>query len=216
MENSVRDLWSIMHFRAARLSRQRARTSANAMNFPLSAAPATPPPTSREANASPAASARCCYAVRKQDVATELPDRIEQTAFCDLTPAQAEVYRGLLEQSRLKLDNARREKNKGAGRMLVLTALLRLRQACCDLRLLGELGMLEKFGMRNAECGMADAEETEDARPANSGSASSPDSAFRIPHSAFSAKLDPARRTHRQRSATAATASSSSASSSPC
>ena len=74
---------------------------------------------------------------RKKDVATELPDRIEQTAFCDLTPAQSEVYRGLLEQSRLKLDTARRDKNQGAGRMLVLTALLRLRQACCDLRLLG-------------------------------------------------------------------------------
>ena len=73
----------------------------------------------------------------KKDVAKDLPARIEQTAFCDLTQAQAEVYRGLLEQSRLKLDTARRDKNKGAGRMLVLTALLRLRQACCDLRLLG-------------------------------------------------------------------------------
>ena len=46
----------------------------------------------------------------------------------------------MLEQSRLKLDNARRDKKPGAGRMLVLTALLRLRQACCDLRLLGMPG----------------------------------------------------------------------------
>lgn len=134
MENSVRDLWSIMHFALPGYLGNR-QDFRERYELPLSrpgdpAAEAVRDRLTRRLR--PVLLRR-----RKKDVATELPDRIEQTAFCDLTPAQAEVYRGLLEQSRLKLDHARRDKNKGAGRMLVLTALLRLRQACCDLRLLG-------------------------------------------------------------------------------
>ena len=134
MENSVRDLWSIMHFALPGYLGQR-RDFRERYELPLSR-PGDP--------GADAARERLTRRLRpvllrrlKKDVAKDLPARIEQTAFCDLTPAQTEVYRQLLEQSRLKLDTARRDKNKGAGRMLVLTALLRLRQACCDLRLLG-------------------------------------------------------------------------------
>ena len=134
MENSVRDLWSIMRFALPGYlgTRQDFRER---YEQPI-ARPGDP--------AAEIARDRLGRRLRpvllrrrKKDVATELPDRIEQTAFCDLTAAQAQVYAQLLEQSRLKLDTARRDKNAGAGRMLVLTALLRLRQACCDLRLLG-------------------------------------------------------------------------------
>ena len=134
MENSVRDLWSIMHFALPGYLGNR-QDFRERYELPLSR------PGDPAADGVRERLTRRLRPVllrrRKKDVATELPDRIEQTSFCDLTPAQTEVYRGLLEQSRLKLDNARRDKNKGAGRMLVLTALLRLRQACCDLRLLG-------------------------------------------------------------------------------
>ncbi len=134
MENSVRDLWSIMRFALPGYlgSRQDFRER---YEQPL-ARPGDP----AAGNVRERLSRRLRPVLlrrRKKDVATELPDRIEQTAFCDLTAAQAQVYAQLLEQSRLKLDTARRDKNQGAGRMLVLTALLRLRQACCDLRLLG-------------------------------------------------------------------------------
>ena len=132
MENSVRDLWSIMHFALPGYlgSRQDFRER---YEQPLGRGDADPAVRDRlTRRLRPVLLRR-----RKKDVAAELPARIEQTAFCDLTPAQADVYRRLLEQSRLKLDTARRDKNQGAGRMLVLTALLRLRQACCDLRLLG-------------------------------------------------------------------------------
>ena len=132
MENRVRDLWSILHFALPGYlgSRQDFR---DRYEQPLARADADPGVRERlTRRLRPVLLRR-----RKKEVAAELPERIEQTSFCDLTPAQAEVYRGLLEQSRLKLDTARRDKNQGAGRMLVLTALLRLRQACCDLRLLG-------------------------------------------------------------------------------
>lgn len=134
VENSVRDLWSIMHFALPGYlgSRQDFRER---YELPLGR-PGDP--------AAAVVRDRLSRRLRpvllrrlKRDVARELPARIEQTAFCDLTAAQAQVYAQLLEQSRRKLDDARAEKNAGRGKMLVLTALLRLRQVCCDLRLLG-------------------------------------------------------------------------------
>ena len=175
MENSVRDLWSIMHFALPGYLGQR-RDFRERYELPLSR-PGDP--------AGVAARERLTRRLRpvllrrlKKDVAKDLPARIEQTAFCDLTPAQTEVYRQLLEQSRLKLDTARRDKNQGAGRMLVLTALLRLRQACCDLRLLG----IEPDALaRSADL---DDDESDDAP-----SASAPSSFNLQPSSFHSAKL---------------------------
>ncbi len=131
MENSVRDLWSVMHFAMPGYlgSREDFRER---YELPLSRGGEEETRNRLSRRLRPVLLRRL-----KRDVAAELPERIEQTAFCDLTPAQADVYAQLLAQSRLKLDTARREKNAGQGRMLVLTALLRLRQACCDLRLLG-------------------------------------------------------------------------------
>ncbi|MEO7933298.1 MAG: SNF2-related protein [Chthoniobacterales bacterium] len=73
----------------------------------------------------------------KKDVAKDLPERLEQVAWVDLSDSQKSVYRELLEQGRRKIEEASNEKNVGKSRMAALTALLRLRQACCDLRLLG-------------------------------------------------------------------------------
>lgn len=69
----------------------------------------------------------------KSEVAKDLPGKIEQVVFCDLKPKQREVYAKLLQESRTSLVEAQ----GGRKRMLALTALLRLRQTCCDLRLLG-------------------------------------------------------------------------------
>ncbi len=76
----------------------------------------------------------------KRDVAPELPARIEQVVWCDLTEAQAAVYRQILEATRREVlvsPGPSRQPNQPPNRMLVLAALLRLRQACCDLRLMG-------------------------------------------------------------------------------
>ena len=88
MENSVRDLWSIMHFALPGYlgSRQDFRER---YEQPLSRGDADPAIRDRlTRRLRPVLLRR-----RKKDVATELPDRIEQTAFCDLTPAQMQVYR---------------------------------------------------------------------------------------------------------------------------
>ncbi|MCX6970913.1 MAG: SNF2-related protein [Verrucomicrobia bacterium] len=72
---------------------------------------------------------------KKSDLLPELPDKIEQIVEVELTPAQKAVYTQLQIAARAEVDAMK--ESGGAARMRVLTALLRLRQACCDLRLLG-------------------------------------------------------------------------------
>jgi SNF2 family DNA or RNA helicase len=74
----------------------------------------------------------------KKQVVKELPDKIEQTTFCDLSPEQEEFYQKLRQESRRKLEALSGAKDQGRARIAMLTALLRLRQVCCDLRLVGQ------------------------------------------------------------------------------
>ena len=73
---------------------------------------------------------------RKQEILSELPDKIEQVIEVELSPEQKSAYTQLQLAARAQLDQLRNQAS-GIARMRVLTALLRLRQACCDLRLLG-------------------------------------------------------------------------------
>ena len=73
---------------------------------------------------------------RKQEILAELPDKIEQVIEIELSPEQKTAYTQLQQAARAQIDELR-DQSSGAARMRVLTALLRLRQACCDLRLLG-------------------------------------------------------------------------------
>jgi len=74
----------------------------------------------------------------KQQVASELPAKTEITHHINLTSAQRDRY----ETLRLAMDKKVRDaiQRVGAARshIVVLEALLRLRQVCCDLRLLSE------------------------------------------------------------------------------
>jgi SNF2 family DNA or RNA helicase len=73
----------------------------------------------------------------KEEVAPELPSKIFIDEFCDLSTEQQSVYRDLLVEGRKKVEATRDSGNQGAARIQILTALLRLRQVCCDLSLLG-------------------------------------------------------------------------------
>lgn len=74
----------------------------------------------------------------KQQVASELPAKTEITQYIDLTSAQRDRY----ETLRLAMDKKVRDEIQRVGvarsHIVVLEALLRLRQVCCDLRLLSE------------------------------------------------------------------------------
>ena len=72
----------------------------------------------------------------KQEVAKELPAKLEQVSYCELTADQRGVYQQVIEASRREVLSAVGAQGLAKSRMVILTALLRLRQVCCDLRLL--------------------------------------------------------------------------------
>ena len=126
IENSVKDLWSIMHFVMPGYLGGR-REFAERFEKPL-AKGAVPELQRRLARRlKPVVKRRL-----KQEVAKDLPEKIEQVRYCDLSARQRKVYEAILCESRSMILDA----EGGRKRMLALTALLRLRQACCDLRLL--------------------------------------------------------------------------------
>ncbi|HWX21419.1 MAG TPA: SNF2-related protein [Candidatus Binatia bacterium] len=148
LENSVLDLWSIFDFLmpgylgTAQDFRER---------YEL--------PITKEKNAE--AQTRLARRLRpfmlrrlKKEVASDLPAKLEQVSFCELTPDQRSVYQQVIEASRKEVLEAVGAQGVARSRMVVLTALLRLRQACCDLRLLklddvnpaNASGKLDMFG----------------------------------------------------------------------
>lgn len=74
----------------------------------------------------------------KSEVAKDLPAKLEQIAFCELSDEQKQVYQMILEQGRREVFEhaGKNGQDKGQGRVAVLTALMRLRQVCCHLRML--------------------------------------------------------------------------------
>ncbi|MDB6121338.1 MAG: hypothetical protein JWQ71_331 [Pedosphaera sp.] len=81
----------------------------------------------------------------KRDVAADLPEKIEQVSYCELTQDQRALYQQVLDASRREIVNAVDANGLAKSRMVILTALLRLRQICCDVRLL-EAKLGEKSG----------------------------------------------------------------------
>ena len=71
----------------------------------------------------------------KKDVLKELPDKIEKTIFCDLSLEERGVYNNLLVSGKELISNLNKSP-QGNETIQVLTLLLRLRQVCCDLRLI--------------------------------------------------------------------------------
>ncbi len=67
----------------------------------------------------------------KGQVAKELPDRVEQTIFCELDEVQRKMYDELRDHYRVALLNRIDEVGLGSSKIQVLEALLRLRQAAC-------------------------------------------------------------------------------------
>ena len=76
----------------------------------------------------------------KAEVAKDLPAKIEQIAFCELTDEQKGVYRQILEEGRKQVSELSGKASGGRDRIAVLTVLMRLRQACCHLGLLPQGG----------------------------------------------------------------------------
>ena len=75
----------------------------------------------------------------KRAVAPELPEKIEQVIWCDFTSAQRSLYQKVQESSERELiDMAAKGASEGNLKFAALTQLLRLRQVCCDPRLVAK------------------------------------------------------------------------------
>jgi superfamily II DNA or RNA helicase len=135
LENSVLDLWSIFDFLMPGYL-----GSANDFRERYEL------PIARDQNAE--AQTRLGRRLRpfllrrlKREVAADLPAKLEQVSWCELTPDQRSVYQQVIEASRQEVLAAVGAQGLAKSRMVVLNALLRLRQICCDLRLLKREGV---------------------------------------------------------------------------
>lgn len=68
----------------------------------------------------------------KGDVLKELPEKIEQVHIAEMEGEQRKVYLATLAQSKKELATKLADAGSGQSRILVLAALTRLRQICCD------------------------------------------------------------------------------------
>lgn len=133
VENGVRDLWSIFQILIPGYLGNR-QSFHERFEKPLQSSGQT----------SDAAATRLRRLIRpfflrrtKGEVLKDLPEKIEQVFWCEMSGTQAEMYRRILEEGREEIRNARRRSGQNGARMTMLTVLLRLRQVCCDVGLAG-------------------------------------------------------------------------------
>jgi SNF2 family DNA or RNA helicase len=131
VENSVRDLWSLMHFLMPGYLGTR-KEFKERYEGPIGTQPGGPEQQRLVKRIRPFLLRRT-----KVNVAKELPHKLEQVAWCELSGRQREIYAELAKAARQRLSELAGAKDQKQGRMVMLTALLRLRQAACDVRLLG-------------------------------------------------------------------------------
>jgi superfamily II DNA or RNA helicase len=131
MENSVRDLWSIMNFALPGYLGDR-KDFRERYELPIARGSAPDVQRRLSRRLQPFLLRR-----RKRDVAKDLPEKIEQVVLSSLTSQQRAAYDALLREIQQGLGSSGKNVNAGVQRMKMLTGLLRLRQVCCDLRLVG-------------------------------------------------------------------------------
>ena len=74
----------------------------------------------------------------KKEVASELPEKLEQTIHCDMRKEQRRIYQELRDSYRAALLGEIDRQGLGKTKMHVLEALLRLRQAACHPHLVNQ------------------------------------------------------------------------------
>jgi SNF2 family DNA or RNA helicase len=73
----------------------------------------------------------------KKEVASDLPDRVEEDLIIEMEGTQAKLYQAEIKRARAQLLKAETNQQLDKLRFNILTSLLRLRQICCHPRLLG-------------------------------------------------------------------------------
>jgi len=86
----------------------------------------------------------------KNEVARDLPDRVEEDLSIELEGTQAALYQAEVKRARAQLLKVETSKQLDKLRFNILTSLLRLRQICCHPRLLGLDASAAKKGRKKA------------------------------------------------------------------
>lgn len=123
IENHLGELWSLFEFLNPGLL-------GPVRSFSRTFATKTTPPERRDALAR--ALRPLILRRTKEQVAPELPERIEQTLYCELEGKQKALYDELRDHYRQSLIRRVEKSGIEKSRMQILEALLRLRQAACD------------------------------------------------------------------------------------
>jgi hypothetical protein len=125
IENRLLDLWSLMSFSMPGVLSTRAQFA-----------------RLYDTKGDPFARRRLAARVRpfvlrrtKAQVAKDLPDRIEEDLFCEIEGEQKTLYRAELKRAQQLLLSIKTQKELAQRQFHFLTSLLRLRQICCDPRL---------------------------------------------------------------------------------
>jgi SNF2 family DNA or RNA helicase len=72
----------------------------------------------------------------KTEVAKDLPPKTEVITWVDMEPGQQALYREVLQETKRKVYDQIEKQGFNKSRISILSALMRLRQVCCDPRLL--------------------------------------------------------------------------------
>jgi superfamily II DNA or RNA helicase len=130
LENSIRDLWSLAHFAVpGYLGTDADFQQRYAKPLETSGDPAVRQRLRRKMK--PLVLRRT-----KAEVLPELPPKISFSAWCEMADDQRDIYRQVQREGWQKIESLESNEHAGARKMAMLTLLLRLRQACCDTRLL--------------------------------------------------------------------------------
>ncbi len=71
----------------------------------------------------------------KRDVAKDLPDKVENIAYCELTDEQRDFYLQVLDSTKEELFKSIEQNGLEKSRLSIFSALLRMRQICCHPKL---------------------------------------------------------------------------------
>jgi non-specific serine/threonine protein kinase len=71
----------------------------------------------------------------KRDVAKDLPDKVENIAYCELTDEQRDFYLQVLDSTKEELFKSIEQNGLEKSRLSIFSARLRMRQICCHPRL---------------------------------------------------------------------------------
>ena len=88
----------------------------------------------------------------KEEVAGDLPEKMEQEILIDFSPEERALYQKVLLKSRREFTVIKTQERRNRQRFHLFTLLLRLRQICCDTRLLPTEEGQPPFSLSSSKC----------------------------------------------------------------